>query len=264
MKWVTIVAVVLVLGVGGWFVFANAGKWQKQFSEKADKEAKEGDGGEMGHIANVYDALDATDPDKGFGERGGSSGPPRRSGGGARADADDEVMAGEKELPIVPAVWTLDLDSGKIPQGRVNGTVAGGKFVCDSARLEVVGNAVVLSLRQGEDLVPEREILVYLHLKAGEKLGGGSWNVTKEMKGASVPQVAKRWKIDPKFSPALKSFATGYAMKLELGPIRDGELKGKVFVALPDTEQSVAAGIFTAETSLPDTPVNPATAAAKP
>jgi hypothetical protein len=62
----------------------------------------------------------------------------------------------------------------------------------------------------------------------------------------------------------MKSFATGYAMKLELGPIREGELEGKVFLALPDPEQTVAAGIFTAETTLPDTPASAIGTAAKP
>jgi hypothetical protein len=74
------------------------------------------------------------------------------------------------------------------------------------------------------------------------------------MKGATVPQVAKRWRTDPRYAPTIKSYATGYALKLELEPIRQGEVKGKIFISLPDTEQTVAAGSFTAETSLPDTP----------
>jgi hypothetical protein len=47
-------------------------------------------------------------------------------------------------------------------------------------------------------------------------------------------------------------FSSGYAMKLELGQLVNGALPGKIFVALPDTEQSVAGGTFTASTSLPD------------
>ena len=41
-------------------------------------------------------------------------------------------------------------------------------------------------------------------------------------------------------------------MKLELGQITDGVIPGKIFIALPDTEQSVAAGVFNASTSLAD------------
>ena len=41
-----------------------------------------------------------------------------------------------------------------------------------------------------------------------------------------------------------KFFITGYAMKLELGQPADGTIPGKIFLALPDPEQSVVAGIF--------------------
>jgi hypothetical protein len=41
-------------------------------------------------------------------------------------------------------------------------------------------------------------------------------------------------------------------MKLELGEITNGVLPGKIFVALPDTEQSVVAGVFQATTTLAD------------
>jgi hypothetical protein len=73
------------------------------------------------------------------------------------------------------------------------------------------------------------------------------------MKGAVVPQVAKRWKTNPRFAPTLKSFANGYAMKLEFGQITEGEMAGKIFIALPDAEQSVVAGAFKATTSLAST-----------
>ena len=65
--------------------------------------------------------------------------------------------------------------------------------------------------------------------------------------------MAKRWKTNPKFAPTLKSFPAGYAMKLELGQINEGEIHGKIFVALPDAEQSVVAGVFQAATTLATT-----------
>jgi hypothetical protein len=66
------------------------------------------------------------------------------------------------------------------------------------------------------------------------------------MKGSGVPQVAKRWKTDPRYAPQVKSFQSGYAMKLELGQLADGAVPGKIFLALPDTEQSVMGGVFKA------------------
>jgi hypothetical protein len=64
------------------------------------------------------------------------------------------------------------------------------------------------------------------------------------MKGAGVPQILKRWKATPSSAMQQKFFSTGYAMKLELGQAADGTIPGKIFLALPDPEQSVVAGIF--------------------
>ena len=100
-------------------------------------------------------------------------------------------------------------------------------------------------------LSPDRQMIVYLRLKAGDKLAGHTWNVSPEMKGG--PQVMKLWKPDPRLQPKTQSYSTGYAMKLELGKIAKGELSGKIFLALPDAEQSVIGGVFEAETKLPDT-----------
>lgn len=218
MKWVTITAVVAVLGVGGYFGFG----WFKQRQEKAN--AKQA---EIGKIA---------------------------AGSETRAEAGEVANAAakpaEKELPVIPAVWTLELDMAKIPEGRANGKISGTNFVVETASLGIVGNAQVLSLRQGAAASPDREILVYLHPKAGEALAGHTWTVSKDMKGPSVPQVAKRWKTNPKFAPTLKSFTAGYAMKLELGPNTNSEISGKIFLALPDAEHSVVAGVFKAATGL--------------
>ena len=156
--------------------------------------------------------------------------------------ADGRALPKEFELPAF--------------NGYSIGHWEGDVFVVETAGLGIIGNAHVLSLRQGPAASPDREILVYLHPKAGESLTGHVWTVSKDMKGAGVPQVAKRWKTNPKFAPTLKSFSAGYAMKLELGQINNGEISGKVFLALPDAEQSVVAGVFQAMTSLA-TPASP-------
>ena len=86
--------------------------------------------------------------------------------------AQTPAQAAEKELPMVPAVWTIDLAKAKIPDGKANGTISGASFVVESARVDPVGAAQVLSLRQGSGVSADREILVYLHLNAGETLAG--------------------------------------------------------------------------------------------
>jgi len=115
-----------------------------------------------------------------------------------------------------------------------------------------VGTAQVLRFLQGPAVSPDREMMVYLHLKAGEKLGGQTLSISQDMRGTGVPQVTKRWKSNPKYAPTLKSFSTGYAMKLELGQMTNNLVPGKIFVALPDTEQTVVAGTFNAAVIVPD------------
>jgi hypothetical protein len=221
-------------------------------NQKSSEAAKNSDGGEVGHIADLYSVLDATDPNK-F-SRYGDKGRPRPAdptAGGvtkvARAMGATNA-APEKALPLIPAVWTLDLAAAKIPEGRANGTISGTNFVVESARVDKIGQAYVLSLRQGTGANVDRELLIYLHLNPGETLAGHTWDVSTDMKGAKVPQVVKRWRTNPKFAPMQKSFTTGYAMKLELGPLTDETIPGKIFVALPDAEQTVVAGLFTVDT----------------
>lgn len=240
-------AVVVVLGVGFYFGFTFLADWQKKSNENR---RDDGGGGQLGHIADLYDVLDKTDPERYETPRMDmetESPQPRR----ARAGADGEAPVDpNKQLPIIPAAWTLELAEGKVPEGRVNGMISGANFVIEAARLDLVGPSYVLTLRQGAGVSADREILIYLRLKAGESLAGHTWSITRDMKGTGVPSVIKRWKTNPKYAPQQKVFSSGYAMKLELGQLEDGLISGKIFIALPDPEQSVAAGIFHASTSL--------------
>jgi hypothetical protein len=275
LKWAIIAVVLIAAGIGGYFGYGWLSQYQEKVNEKRRAVEADSDGGQVGHIANLYEVLDATEGGRiePIGRRGSTAPRQGRSGSGDtfRDDNDPDgtlPKTATNDLPILPAVWTLDLNAAKIPEGRANGKISGTNFVVQTARLDYAGTTPVLSLRQGTGLSPDREILVYLRLKAGEQLSGHTWTVTKDMKGASVPQVAKRWKTNPKYAPTQKNFPTGYVMKLELGQVSDGEVTGKIFVALPDPEQTVVAGIFTAATTLPDsgTPagVNPAGAPTPP
>jgi hypothetical protein len=222
-------AIVIVLGVGGYFGY---GWYQsRQSAESAENAA-----------ANTRNAA------------------PKQRGGAASQDAsaatDAATTAATNAVdaaPMVPAVWTLDIATAKVPSGRANGSLGGTNFVPQSARVDTVGAAQVLRLIEGQPISPDREVLIYLHLKAGEKLGGQTLHVSQDMVGVGVPQVTKRWKTNPKFAPQFKSFSTGYAMHLELGQVANGTLPGKIFLALPDPTQTVVGGSFSA-TIITNTP----------
>ena len=126
--------------------------------------------------------------------------------------------------------------------------ISGTNFVADSARLDLVGGSYLLRLSQGPVAAPERQFLVYLRLKAGETLAGHTWNIASDMKGG--PSVSKLWKPNPKYAAKTQGYSSGYTLKLELGEIKDGQVPGKIYVALPDTEQSYAGGVFLAQTTV--------------
>lgn len=237
------VAIVAILGAGGWFGYG----WYK------NREAKKAE-------ATASAAQAAQDASGSNAPSGDNQARRRRGGAPPAADSADlaaQAAAGTN-APVIPPVWTIDVAQSKIPEGRVNGIISGTNFVAEAARVDPVGTAQVLRLLQGQPVSPDREILVYLHLKPGEKIGGQSLTISNDMKGSAVPQVAKRWKINPRYAPSLKSYYTGYAMKLELGkPAEDGSVAGKIYLALPDTEQTVVAGLFKASVAQPDPNAQP-------
>lgn len=256
-KYGTIVAVLAVLGVAGWFGYPYARGLLNKGGTDAPAAKSTGEG-RVGRIEALNSTLDSSD------SSAASSGTPSgeaRSSRRPRASSADGTTgtpstptppAAEKQLPVVPPVYTLDAAALKIPESRVNGMISGTNFVAESARVDHVGTAQVLRFFQGQVGSPDREMLIYLHLKPGEKLGGQTLNISQEMKGAGVPQVAKRWKPNPRYAPSLKSYYTGYALKLELGQMADNVVPGKIFLALPDNEQTVIAGVFKATNNIPD------------
>ena len=265
--------VLIALGVGGYFGYGFVSRMQNKVTTASNEAAKNSDGGQVGHIANLYKTLDATEP--GRAPAGGSTAGPRQrrtgvgqeipmaAGTGSGSAADSTTPNTTDTQPLIPAVWTLDLSKARIPDGRANGSIAGTNFVPDTARVDPVQTAQVLRLVQGQVTAPDREVLIYLHLKSGEKVGGQSLNISQDMSGTGVPQVTKRWKNNPRYAPQYKSFTSGYAMRLELGQAADGTVPGKIFLALPDPEQSVVAGMFKA-TIVTNVPTMDATAQAAP
>jgi hypothetical protein len=273
-------AVVLAgLGVGGYYGWGWLQERQNRLNAERRKVEKTSDGGEMGHIANLYNVLDATEPGgRGLGGlKGGSGTGPRQRDAetprsiplpaGANANGQPGATAAgssQPQVPLIPAIWTLDLPTAKIPEGRVNGSIAGTNFVAETASITATPTAQVFRLTQGAANSPDREILIYLHVKSGESLSGRSWTVSTDMKPPEAPQVAKRWKTNPRYAPTMKQFTTGYAMKLEFGQLTNNMIGGKIFVALPDTEQSVVAGVFNATANLTVPTATPGTPVASP
>ena len=147
--------------------------------------------------------------------------------------------------------YSLDVGQARISEGKVNGSIAGTNFVPDIVRLDQLAGGYVLNLRQGVGQTPDRGLRVYLQLKPTDGPTGHTWTVSQDMKGTPISQVVKVWKPNPKYAAKEKPFTTGFALKLEFGQLTaSNTIPGKIYAALPDTEQTVVAGVFNAATTL--------------
>jgi DNA-directed RNA polymerase subunit RPC12/RpoP len=218
-------------------------KWQGSFNKKATEMAAKGGEGEMAHIGRLYQALDATDPARMEEARMRAT---------RRAEKERATMLEDLKpkpdatlaMPIVPATWTMDPAAATIPKGRVNGGSGGTDFHVETVQLTRSPTASVLSFQEGTGTTTVHEMFVYLPVKPAEDLAGRSWSVTKETKSKDAPQIVRRWTVNPKYMPSEKTYSKGYIMKLELDqPTRDWQ-PGRIYLALPDTNQTVLAGEF--------------------
>ena len=237
----TIAACVLLLPPAGYYGFIAIRDYQAKLNVGRQKAAEDSEGGQVGHIAGLYDALDATDPSK----HPTIYEPSIASGPRGSAPAGTNTASGAVEEKPVPPKWTLEIDKVKLQRGKVNGKISGTNFLAGGAFVDVNGATHVLSFREGTNYLSDREVLLYLKLKPGESLKGQSWTISPDTR-TNVPTVVKKWRPNPRFAPQQKSFANGYAMKLEFVNQSEDLAQGRIYVALPDPEQTVVAGQFNA------------------
>ena len=138
--------------------------------------------------------------------------------------------------------WTPDLATMDFPETPAAGKIHEEKFTCEKAKFE---NGI-LTLRQGQDFFADRELMIFLFTKTGELPESKSFRISQSSTGKR-PHVYKKWKQPGKNLPDQTSYTSGYVLKLEFGTIEDGKLPGKIYICLPDAEQSFVAGTFKAE-----------------
>ena len=233
---------VIAIGIGVlYFAFPEKFKELENKFGFAGKTEDSAVAGQVGHISELNSVLDATDPARLEGKK-----PRNPALGTAGASANPTApKPAETASTLVPLIWTLNLEAATIPSAVVKGEISSGAFTADYAQFD----RGVLDLRHGTNTVPDREILIYLRLRPGEKIDGKTITVTADQK-TSVPVVLKKWKHDPRYAPQQRQYGSGYAMKLEFGEVKDGITTGKIYLALPDTEKSYIAGTFNAGAKL--------------
>jgi hypothetical protein len=246
-------AAIVILPPAFFFGFKGVQSLQHKFnvaSQKAAEDEKDsGASGQVGHIGELYSVLDATDPEKmGRFPKNDSRNNPNARRAGKYTEMAQAAAANLKSFesqPVVPPIWTLNADEARIPNCKVNGSVHGGDFLAAGARIDRGAQYAVLTFWHGTNRAPEHEVLAWLPVKGGEKLEGRSWTISADSSNVVV-QITKRWRPDPRYAAKQQAYRKGYALRLELGTGDDEVIPGKVFVAMPDDDHSVLAGMFVA------------------
>jgi hypothetical protein len=149
-------------------------------------------------------------------------------------------------MPAGTVPWSLELASASFPAETAFGRIRGSDFVCDRAVLQ--GNQ--LNLRMGREWPPQLGLSIHLYARSPEDLSGRSALVTSN--NIRSPRVVLRWREGQ--TNRVETFTNGYALKLEFGALKGNRLPGKIYLCVPDQNQSCVAGVFNAEIRRPSPP----------
>jgi tetratricopeptide (TPR) repeat protein len=153
------------------------------------------------------------------------------------------VMTTIKTPPKTPASkQKVALKTATTSGGSASGKIHGQAFNVEQAGM---ANGI-LTLRQGSDFFPDYAVLIFLFLKEGEQADGRTFRITKSQ-GFGSPHIHMKYRQKDQNTPKTEIFMKGYTMRLEFGKRENGTLPGKIFLSLPDKDQSFVNGAFTAE-----------------
>lgn len=156
-------------------------------------------------------------------------------------DAAPKSDAPKSEPPKadVPAVaWELDPDKHTVPATPVRGRIAGADVT--PAAVAAGDELTFRVAKPGEPA--ERAVTIKFGPGAQPGQARGLKVKPSDTPGPNVPQV---W-LDVKGKATLLH-PSGYGLTLEMGARKDGKVNGKIYLAVPDPDQSVLAGTFAAE-----------------
>lgn len=162
---------------------------------------------------------------------------------------DGKAIAKVQEVwptPTNTLPWSLDLADAKIPAQTASGRIHGRDFVYERATLQ----GGTLTLRHGHSGTIDLGLSIYFFSDDAEDLAGKVLAVTTN--NTRSPRVLLRWKDGEK--AATQTIKSGYALKLDFGPISANRLNGQIYICVPDDDKSCIAGSFQAEIRKPSAP----------
>jgi DNA-directed RNA polymerase subunit RPC12/RpoP len=156
----------------------------------------------------------------------------------------EEVSVAEIQPGTNRPAWTLDLSGVAYPGTVAAGRIHGRDFVCGRAILD--GGTLTLRHRDNPEAT-DLGLNIYLPARLAEELSGKSLTATLDNPGP--PRVVVRWKEGDQGKS--EEIRNGYALKVQFGTIQSGRISGKIYICLPDSLKSIAAGTFNAEIRVP-------------
>jgi len=164
---------------------------------------------------------------------------------------ETNALAPTLPVPVEPGTnWTLSLADRPLPATPATGFINGRSFVVERAAVQ----GGLLVLQEGWKWPPDAGWAVYLSARNGEDLAGRS--ITVEANHTNAPKVLLR-SPDDQQQPVTQTFRTGYALRIEFGPVTAGRLPGRIYLCAPDAAKSWVAGTFDAEIRKPPPPKPP-------
>ena len=145
--------------------------------------------------------------------------------------------------PASDTNWTLNLDAAGISVSPVAGRIHGQDFIIERSYFQ---NGM-LTLRAGTRGALEFGAVINFGGAQAETLSGQTINVTTNADTAA--RITLRWKSGA--DSGRDNFDSGYAMRLEFGPLANNRLPGKIYLCTPDAEKSYLTGTFNAEARKP-------------
>lgn len=155
-----------------------------------------------------------------------------------------EPATASQSLPVPGQYWTLDLNSVLTPEMAAAGNIRGNPFVAT----RMVLDDTRLTLRTA-DYPPQAGITIFLAGNVSRDVVGRTFNFKPQ--SVNAPWVNLRYK-DAQGTPVeeMQKFG-GYALRLELGPIIQGQVSGNIYLCTGDAAKSYVVGNFIAEVLKP-------------
>jgi hypothetical protein len=167
--------------------------------------------------------------------------------------------------------WKADVSGATIPKRPASGMIAGQKFVVEKAELSG-GNQNVggpggrkpdhltwfLKLRQGRDFFADREFMIFIATKLGDRTDGKTFTVRPGKTFEQADPIRVGSVTYPPIQGVHMSYKTAgqslpktdmssqYSMRLQFGRRRGSAIPGQVYLTVHDKARSYVAGNFTA------------------